>query len=53
MASHANEHAYKWANWQLARIEHKQEENISHDPAAMYRFNDVVVVILSGLIRGL
>ena len=31
----------------------EQEENILDEPAAMRRFNDVVVVILSGLIGGL
>ena len=33
--------------------ETKQEEKILNGPVAMYRFNDVVVVILSGLIGGL
>ena len=31
----------------------KQEEKILNDPVAMYRFNDIVFVILNGLISGL
>ena len=36
-------------NWE----EEKQEVKILNEPAAMYRFNDVVVVTLSGLIGDL
>ena len=31
----------------------KQEEKILNEPAASYRLNDIVVVIISGLICGL
>ena len=31
----------------------KQEEKVLDEPAAMYKFNDVVIVILNGLISGL
>ena len=31
----------------------KQEEKILNDPAAMYRFYDLIIMILSGLVGGL
>ena len=57
---------YKW-EWKMIRLicerssvcrnkgwgRRKQEENILIGPAAMYRFHDAIVVILSGLIFGL
>ena len=46
-------HIFSLRPYSLPSAGDKQEEMILNDPAAMYRFNDVVLVILSGLFGGL
>ena len=44
-----------WERWKMQKGEKDKEQGVKilHDPAAMCRFNDVVVVSLTGLISNL